>query len=259
MAQMRKLRGPEKDIEDGSDTGEEWDEARTEREKRRQEKREERWKARDEKKKAREARCAELGEDAELSEDSDSEKDDQKADEKEKRLEAMPAGMQEEERLESDPEASEDSEMEKPQESYFELVKRYTTKKTLPEVNHSTIDYKPFTKNLYVQVKEITAMKDHEVDNFRRTNGDIRVRGKNCPRPIKTFLQCGLPERVLKILEKRDCVNPFPIQMQAIPALMCGRDIIGVAQTGSGKTLAYLLPMIRHIQDQPPLTFEEGP
>merc|ERR1740138_359271 len=95
------------------------------------------------------------------------ETEDQKADEKEKRLEAMPAGMQEEERLDSDPEASEDSEMEKPQESYFDLVKKFTTKKTLPQVDHSSINYKPFTKNLYVQVKEITGMKEHEVDDFR--------------------------------------------------------------------------------------------
>lgn len=38
-----------------------------------------------------------------------------------------------------------------------------------------------------------------------------------------------------------------------------GRDVIGVAKTGSGKTLAFLLPMLRHIQDQPPLSDNEGP
>ena len=35
-----------------------------------------------------------------------------------------------------------------------------------------------------------------------------------------------------------------------MPLLLCGRDVIGIAETGSGKTLAYLLPMIKHIQDQ---------
>ncbi len=34
---------------------------------------------------------------------------------------------------------------------------------------------------------------------------------------------------------------------------MSGRDCIGVAKTGSGKTLAFVLPMLRHIKDQPPL------
>ena len=34
---------------------------------------------------------------------------------------------------------------------------------------------------------------------------------------------------------------------------MSGRDLIGIAETGSGKTLAYVLPLIRHIRDQPPI------
>ncbi|KAH9366685.1 hypothetical protein HPB48_008128 [Haemaphysalis longicornis] len=47
--------------------------------------------------------------------------------------------------------------------------------------------------------------------------------------------------------------------MQAIPAVMSGRDIIGIAKTGSGKTLAFLLPMFRHIMDQQPLEDDDGP
>eukprot|EP00930_Biecheleria_cincta_P055169 TRINITY_DN4151_c0_g1_i1.p1 TRINITY_DN4151_c0_g1~~TRINITY_DN4151_c0_g1_i1.p1 ORF type:complete len:1282 (+),score=365.70 TRINITY_DN4151_c0_g1_i1:151-3996(+) len=160
--------------------------------------------------------------------------------------------------MDSDPDRSEES-SEEPTESYFDLVKRFTTKKTLPAVEHDKIEYKPFRKNLYIQVKEITIMKDHEVENLRRTHGDITVRGKRCPHPITSFLQCGLPDRIMKILEKRDYESPFPVQMQAIPALMCGRDLIGVAQTGSGKTLAYLLPVIRHILDQPKLGNGDGP
>eukprot|EP00434_Breviolum_minutum_P042868 symbB.v1.2.038176.t1/scaffold5860.1/size23024/1 len=158
--------------------------------------------------------------------------------------------------MDSDPDRSEQS-SEEQMESYFDLVKRFTTKKTLPAVNHDLIEYKSFRKNLYIQ--EITNMKDHEVEDLRRTHGDITVRGKRCPHPVKSFLQCGLPEKILKILEKREYDTPFPIQMQAMPALMCGRDVIGVAQTGSGKTLAYLLPLIRHVMDQPPLGNGDGP
>ena len=40
---------------------------------------------------------------------------------------------------------------------------------------------------------------------------------------------------------------------------MSGRDLIGIAKTGSGKTLAFLLPMFRHILDQPELDEEDGP
>ena len=48
-------------------------------------------------------------------------------------------------------------------------------------------------------------------------------------------------------------------QAQTVPAIMLGRDIIGVARTGSGKTLAFLLPMIRHVRDQPQPAEGEGP
>ena len=44
--------------------------------------------------------------------------------------------------------------------------------------------------------------------------------------------------------------SPPPLQAQAIPAIMSGRDVIGIAKTGSGKTLAYVLPLLRHIADQ---------
>lgn len=53
--------------------------------------------------------------------------------------------------------------------------------------------------------------------------------------------------------------KPTPIQAQAIPAIMSGRDMIGIAKTGSGKTIAFLLPMFRHIMDQRPLEEGEGP
>ena len=53
--------------------------------------------------------------------------------------------------------------------------------------------------------------------------------------------------------------KPTPIQTQAIPAIMSGRDLIGIAKTGSGKTIAFLLPMFRHIMDQRPLEESEGP
>ncbi len=53
--------------------------------------------------------------------------------------------------------------------------------------------------------------------------------------------------------------KPTPIQTQGIPSIMSGRDVIGIAKTGSGKTLAFLLPMFRHVLDQPPLDELDGP
>ena len=63
----------------------------------------------------------------------------------------------------------------------------------------------------------------------------------------------------LDVIKKLNYVAPTPIQAQAIPAIMSGRDVIGVAKTGSGKTIAFLLPMFRHIKDQRPLEQMEGP
>lgn len=87
----------------------------------------------------------------------------------------------------------------------------------------------------------------------------IRVRGKNCPRPIRTWAQCGVAQKVLAVCKKNGYVTPTPIQSQAIPVIMSGRDMIGVAKTGSGKTLAFLIPVIRHVADQPRSEHGEGP
>ena len=65
--------------------------------------------------------------------------------------------------------------------------------------------------------------------------------------------------RSLDVIKKLGYAGPTPIQAQAIPAIMSGRDVIGVAKTGSGKTIAFLLPLFRHIKDQRPLEQMEGP
>ena len=101
-------------------------------------------------------------------------------------------------------------------------------------------------------------MTDREVAELRKSKGDIKVRGVMCPKPIYSWYHCGLPQTVLSVLERKGFKEPFPIQCQAIPAAMNGRDVIGIAETGSGKTLAYILPMIRHIRDQRPLQENEG-
>lgn len=65
--------------------------------------------------------------------------------------------------------------------------------------------------------------------------------------------------RSLDVIKRLGYTAPTSIQAQAIPAIMSGRDVIGVAKTGSGKTIAFLLPLFRHIKDQRPLEQMEGP
>lgn len=135
-----------------------------------------------------------------------------------------------------------------------------TTKqrKELGVVDHSRIHYPEFRKSFYVEVPEIARMTEQEVAQLRFDLEGIKVRGKNCPAPIKTWTQCGVSLRVLETLKKLQYDKPTPIQAQAVPAIMAGRDLLGIAKTGSGKTLAFLLPMFRHINDQPPLMSGEG-
>ncbi|CAK55914.1 unnamed protein product (macronuclear) [Paramecium tetraurelia] len=133
-------------------------------------------------------------------------------------------------------------------------------KKELKPVDHSTIDYQPFRKDFYREVSELVQMTPEEAKKLRQQLGDIKVRGKDVPKPIQNWYQCGLNDRVLNVLiEKKKFINPFPIQAQAVPCIMSGRDFIGIAETGSGKTLAYLLPLLRHVLDQPALKDGDGP
>ncbi|WP_205014926.1 DEAD/DEAH box helicase [Rhodoligotrophos appendicifer] len=59
-----------------------------------------------------------------------------------------------------------------------------------------------------------------------------------------TFSELGLPDSILKTLEQQGYTNPTPIQAQAIPFLMAGRDLLGIAATGTGKTAAFALPIL---------------
>ncbi len=59
-----------------------------------------------------------------------------------------------------------------------------------------------------------------------------------------SFAQLGLSEPVLKAVSEAGYVDPTPIQAQAIPVVLTGRDVLGCAQTGTGKTAGFTLPMI---------------
>jgi ATP-dependent RNA helicase RhlE len=66
-----------------------------------------------------------------------------------------------------------------------------------------------------------------------------------------TFATLGLSDAVLRAAEAAGYRDPTPIQAQAIPLILNGRDIIGLAQTGTGKTAAFTLPVVDRIIDGP--------
>ena len=132
-------------------------------------------------------------------------------------------------------------------------------KKEIQAVDHSKIDYLPLVKNLYRVPRNLADLSQDDIVN-RRAKLQIKVRGQGTPAPVSTFEECGLSDRILQSLKDAGISQPYPVQAQCIPCIMAGRDVIGIAKTGSGKTLAYLLPMLRHVQAQPPLApNESGP
>jgi superfamily II DNA/RNA helicase len=62
------------------------------------------------------------------------------------------------------------------------------------------------------------------------------------------FNELGLSEKVLKAVEASGYDTPTPIQEQAIPHALQGRDVLGIAQTGTGKTAAFTLPMLSMLE-----------
>lgn len=157
----------------------------------------------------------------------------------------------EEEEEDEDPLEDEDD------EEFLKRVKKTKADK-LVVVDHSKIDYLPFRKNFYIEVKEISRMSLEEVANYRKEL-ELKLHGKDIPKPIFTWTQIGLSTKILETIKKLNFEKPMSIQAQALPIIMSGRDCIGIAKTGSGKTLAFVLPMLRHIKDQPPVVSGDGP
>ncbi|MEA2386325.1 MAG: ATP-dependent helicase DeaD [Thermoleophilaceae bacterium] len=69
---------------------------------------------------------------------------------------------------------------------------------------------------------------------------------------MATFRELGLSEPLLEALTHLGYEDPTPIQEQAIPALLEGRDVIGQAQTGTGKTAAFGLPLLEYVDPSDP-------
>ncbi|KAH8599044.1 Pre-mRNA-processing ATP-dependent RNA helicase prp5 [Bisporella sp. PMI_857] len=131
-------------------------------------------------------------------------------------------------------------------------------KKDLPTVNYTKLELEPFRKSFYTEPAELADMSEAELADLRLELDGIKVVG-NAPKPVQKWSQCGLNVQSLEVIRKLGYERPTAIQMQAIPAIMSGRDVIGVAKTGSGKTMAFMLPMFRHIRDQRPLEGTDGP
>ena len=62
-----------------------------------------------------------------------------------------------------------------------------------------------------------------------------------------TFASLGIAEPILRALLAENYTHPTPIQAKAVPALLAGRDLLGIAQTGTGKTAAFGLHLLQKL------------
>ncbi len=68
--------------------------------------------------------------------------------------------------------------------------------------------------------------------------------------PVHTFADFGFHSHIVDNLTKKGYVHPTRVQDEAIPHILAGRDVVGLANTGSGKTAAFVLPIIQKIKTQ---------
>lgn len=66
------------------------------------------------------------------------------------------------------------------------------------------------------------------------------------------FADLGLGPALLSAIERAKYESPYPIQVEAIPAMLQGKDLLGLAPTGSGKTAAYILPILQQLLSKEP-------
>lgn len=74
--------------------------------------------------------------------------------------------------------------------------------KKLMTISKDDITYIPFRKAFYIEVPEIAKMTPEEVEIYKTEMEGIKTKGKGCPRPIKTWAQCGVSKKVLEVLKK---------------------------------------------------------
>lgn len=109
--------------------------------------------------------------------------------------------------------------------------------------------------------RHIAALPGIKLDEIRRKHR-ILVEGEAIPAPIRSFREMKFPKSILAGLDKKGIKMPTPIQIQGIPTILSGRDLIGIAFTGSGKTLVFVLPLIMFCAEQEtclPFIRDEGP
>lgn len=105
------------------------------------------------------------------------------------------------------------------------------------------------------QIDEIRARLKVSVENGDDGSGSSGLKGA----PIESFHDMNLHRDIQADIRSHEYDSPTPIQCQAMPVALSGRDILGCAETGSGKTAAFAIPMIQLCLEVPKLRRGDGP
>ncbi|MCA8924971.1 MAG: DEAD/DEAH box helicase, partial [Planctomycetes bacterium] len=89
-----------------------------------------------------------------------------------------------------------------------------------------------------------------ELRTHRRAQAGTRERTPSHRNPLTAFTDLDLIEPLQRAVASAGYTTPTPIQAQAIPPLLQGRDVLGCAQTGTGKTAAFALPVLQHLHQR---------
>nr|XP_056721017.1 probable ATP-dependent RNA helicase DDX52 [Euleptes europaea] len=99
--------------------------------------------------------------------------------------------------------------------------------------------------------EKLERARQEKVNHFRNQH-KIYIQGTDLPEPIATFEQLReeykIHPRIIQNIEAAGFQSPTPIQMQAIPVMLHGRELLACAPTGSGKTLAFSVPILVHLK-----------
>lgn len=123
------------------------------------------------------------------------------------------------------------------------------------------IQYEEPIKTSWKPPRYVLAKPDYVHETIRQRM-KILAEGEEIPPPLNTFKDMKFPKPILVALDRRGIKKPTPIQVQGIPTILSGRDLIGIAFTGSGKTLVFVLPIIMFCLEQEvrlPFIPNEGP
>lgn len=95
--------------------------------------------------------------------------------------------------------------------------------------------------------------KKERTNSFVESEEDDSDSAQPVKKPLKnnTFLSLGVAQWLIRACASLGIYTPTPVQLQCIPPILAGKNVLGAAQTGSGKTAAFLLPILQRLAEDP--------